>query len=176
MKFAFGQDIRFMRFFGRSIRPQMTDRAVCAYPRYKAMFSLANAQKARFVSFLRFCLMLYIFGGSYIAQIMQSVIVTTAIYVVYVINRPSSVVVKPYETMRSISRAINSYHYIPLIVYGACARSYGNSSICFYFPDQIARFWDIVKNSNKFFIGDHVGLLTELSYANLFSQARMKAP
>ena len=176
MKPAFGQDISLMRFLWGFKRPQMFDNSVCAYASYKPVLFVTNPQKFCLISFLSFCLMLYIFSGSYITKIVQSIIIAASIYVVYMIKRPTFIIVKPYKAVCSIPHAFDPYYYITLSVYGARASANYYSLISFNFPYQISRFWNIIKNSYKIFMRNHIWLLMGLSYANESSQARMKAP
>jgi hypothetical protein len=120
--------------------------------------------------------MLYIFGRRNVAQIFYPIIAALTVYMVDIVNGPSFINIKPRKPMRSVTKTIKSYYYIPLIVYSARTTAYDYSAIIFNFPQQIAGFWNIIQKRCKFFVCYHVELLVELSYANINLQSRMKAP
>lgn len=173
---TFSLDIRRFCGFRRFEQPKAFGYAVRAYACLKSVFSFCHAKKARLVSPVRRNLILDIFGGRNVAQIIQPVIVWVSVNMVDVILRPFAVRVKPNQPMRSVALPVNTDHAVAKIIY--CPRNAADhyASVSFDAPAQDTRRKIAGKQFLKTFMSKHTGTPMVLSCDRLELASRMKAP
>ena len=128
------------RFFKGFKKAQLFTYPIGANARLKTVCSFSNAQTSRPISFMSRNLILNIFGGRHIAQIVQPIVVTLTVYVINIVFRPFSVRVKPNESVRAVPSAVYWHDPIPKIVDRPCNTAYTYSAVGFYPPPQHAGF------------------------------------
>lgn len=113
MVFSFGIQIRLMRFFRRIVIAYAPRFFVYGYVCPPFVLKAYNAQKTRFVSFVRFTNVLRVAIFKYFTQIFKPIIRLNPVYMVYKFNWPFTCHIKPCQLVRAVNVFIYSNSNVP---------------------------------------------------------------
>jgi len=166
------------RFSGLCCRKQTKTfgHAVGAYARLKTIFSLSYAKMVHPISFMCNNLILNIFSGRNVPQIIQPIVVWVSVNVVNVVFRPFAMHVKPNQSVRPIELAVNTNNTVTKIIYASCNTTHQYASISFDAPAQNAACGVTSKQILKAFMSKHMCSPMVLSCSSRHAMSMVKAP
>jgi hypothetical protein len=144
-----------MRLFGR-IKTAFADALAISHDLHPP-FSLvrANTQQPNFVSHGGFSHVLQIAKPTNFSKVVKLIVLSVAVNVVNVVNRPLTSHVQPRQTMRQSFLVVNSYSPITCIQSAAGAFADKIWAACVVFPHKLSSVGVVLKNRSKMVSGSH---------------------
>lgn len=156
MQFSLCRQISRICFFSGYIVAKRSNIAIdgnsCAKP--FGVFPKMNSKKSGFISFAKIALVLVIFGPRCFSKVVELIVRSIAVFMVYIEPRKASIVVKENKSMRPVGFAIYSDGNVSTTMKMPCDSTNFGPEGRYLNPSEQTCLWTIVKQLTQSFSGN----------------------